>query len=224
MARWRQPGADEILLVFMLLATIGFIWGWLSHIYMPPNPWPLLSTAFLAWRVSRGGRISRMILIIASGAACALTALAVARLWDAAVVALVIICAIQTALLVSPPVYGRTRPAPVQVRARGWAQLVRRPPVWLLPWALLAGALLTLVSLGNIDWIAIPGCRPAASGACSALAEGYPLRWLTAHQNEPFIFKGALLKDCAQWVLASMSVLYLGWLWLTAPGARQTRS
>jgi hypothetical protein len=216
-ARWRRPGADEILLVFMLLATIGFIWSWLSHIYMPPNPWPFLSTAFLAWRVSRGGRISRMILIIASGAAYAVAALAVARLWDVAVVGVVIICAVQIALLVSPPVYGRTRPAPIQVRAEGWAQLVRRPPMWLLPWALLAGALLTLAYLGSMDWIAIAGCRPAASGACIALAEGYPLRWLTAHQNEPVVFKGALLKDCAQWVLVSMSVLYLGWLWLTAP-------
>jgi hypothetical protein len=149
----------------MLLATIGFIWSWLSHIYMPPNPWPFLSTAFLAWRVSRDGRISRMILIIASGAAYAVAALAVARLWDVAVVGVVIICAVQIALLVSPPVYGRTRPAPIQVRAEGWAQLVRRPPMWLLPWALLAGALLTLAYLGSMDWIAIAGCRPAASGA-----------------------------------------------------------
>jgi len=68
-----------------------------------------------------------------------------------------------------------------------------------------------------MDFIAIPGCRSATSGACSALAEGYPLRWLTAYQNEPVIFKGALLKDCAQWALASTSVLYLAWLWLTAP-------
>jgi hypothetical protein len=32
----------------------------------------------------------------------------------------------------------------------------------------------------------------------------------------PLIFKGALLKDCAQWTLVSMSVLYLGWFWLAA--------
>jgi hypothetical protein len=65
--------------------------------------------------------------------------------------------------------------------------------------------------------IAIQGCRPAASDACSALAEGYPLRWLTARQNAPVILKGALLKDCAQWALASTSILYLAWLRLTAP-------
>jgi hypothetical protein len=220
--RWRRPGADEILLVYLLLATIGFICRWLSHSYSSQNPlWSFLIAAFLAWRVSRGGRVSRMILIIGSGASCAGAALAVARQWDLSVMALVIIGAAQVALLASPPVYGRTRrPVPVPARAPGWAQLVRRPPAWLLPWGLLAGAVLTLACLGSMDWVAIPGCRPAASGACSALAEGYPLRWLTAHQNEPVISKGALLKDCAQWALASTSALYLAWLWLTAPGSR----
>jgi hypothetical protein len=97
------------------------------------------------------------------------------------------------------------------------AGLVRRPPSWLLSCGLLAGALLTLACLGNMDWVAIPGCRPAASDACAALAEGYPLRWLTAHQNVPVISKGALLRDWAQWALVSTSVLYLAWAWLTAP-------
>jgi hypothetical protein len=202
----------------MLLATIAIIWSWLSRSVGPQNPLSsFLSTAFLTWRVSRGGRISRMILIISSGASCAVAALAIARLWDLAIMALVIICAALVALLVSPPVYGRTRPTPIPVRARGWAQLVRRPPLWLLPWGLLAGALLTLAYLGSMGFTAIPGCRPVGSGACSALTEGYPLRWLTAYQNEPVIFKGALLKDGAQWALASISVLYLAWLWLTAP-------
>lgn len=222
MARWRRPGSDEILLVYALLEVIGGICSWLSHIDRTQSPGTFLAIAFLIWRVSRGGRISRMILIVGSAAGYAAAALAVARLWDVTVVALVCICAVQIALLVSPPVYGRTRPAPIQVRAQGWAELVRRPPMRLLPWALLAGALLTMALLGSMDWIAIPGCRPAASGACHALAEGYPLRWLTANQDMPLIFKGALLKDFAQWALASMSVLYLGWLWLTAPNQGQT--
>jgi hypothetical protein len=217
--RWRRPGANEILLAYLLLATIGFVLNWLSSSASPQSP--LLSfaiTAFLTWRVSRGGRISRMILIIVSTASCAVTAFAVARLWDLTVIALVIICVAQVALLVSPPVYGRTRRSgPIPVRARGWAQLVRRPPVWLLPCGLLAGVVVTLACLGSMDWVAIPGCRPTASDACSALAEGYPLRWLTARQSEPVISKGALLKDCAQWALAITSVLYLAWLRPTAP-------
>jgi hypothetical protein len=218
--RWRRPGAGEILLVYLLLAAIGLIWSWLSHAYSSLNPLPwILIAAFLTWRVSRGGRVSRMILVIGSGASCAVAVLSVARLWDLSVMALVIIGAAQVALLVSPPVYGRTRhPAPAAARAPGWARLVRRPPAWLLSCGLLAGVLVTLACLGSMDWVAIPGCRPGASDTCTALAEGYPLRWLTAHQNMPVISKGALLRDCAQWALASTSLLYLAWLRLTVPG------
>ena len=217
--RWRRPGAGEILLVYLLLAATGFSLNWLSHTYRSPAPlWSFLIVAFLTWRVSRGGRIARIILVLGSVASCATAVLAVARRWDLSVLALVIIGAAQVALLLSPPVYGRTRrPAPVPARAPGWAQLVRRPSAWLLSLGLLAGALVTLACLGSMDWVAIAGCRPAASDTCIALAEGYPLRWLTAHQNMPVIAKAALLKDFAQWALASTSLLYLGWLGLTAP-------
>lgn len=216
MARWRRPGADEILLVFLLLDVIGFICSGLSHSASRQPPLSsFLIDLFLVWRVSRGGRISRMILIIGSGAAYVATALTVARLWDVAVVALVIILAVQVALLVSPPVYGRTRPTQIQVRAQGWSQLLPiRPPAWLLPWGLLAGVLVTLACLGSMDWVAIPGCRPAASDTCTALAEGYPLRWLTAAQGIPVISKEALLRDSVQWALGCTSLLYLAWLWL----------
>ena len=216
MARWRRPGANEILLVFLLLDAIGCICSWLSHSYSPQNPLStFLSTAFLAWRVSRGGWISRIILIVTSGAAYAVTALAVARLWNVAVVALVIISAFMIALLVSPPVYGRTRSTPIQVRAQSWSQLLPpRPPAWLLPWGLLAGVLVTLACLGSMDFTTIAGCRPAASDACSALAEGYPLRWLTAIQGTPLISQEALLRDSVQWALGCTSLLYLAWVWL----------
>jgi hypothetical protein len=73
--------------------------------------------------------------------------------------------------------------------------------------------LVTLAFLGNMGFSTIPGCGPASSDACSALAEGYPLRWLTAAQNVPVIDKGALFKDGAQWILTSCSVLYAVWLW-----------
>jgi len=211
MTRWRRPGADEVLLAYLLLVAVGSILNWLSHSLSSQHPLSgFLWTVFLTWRVSRGGRISRMLLILGSGAECAAAVLAVARLWDLSIMALVIISAVQVELLVSPPVYGRTRrPAPIQARARSWAQLVGRPPWWLLPLGLLAGVLVTLACLGSGDWVAIPGCRPAASDACTALVEGYPLRWLTAYQNMPEISKGALLRDCVQWALAAALLLYL---------------
>jgi hypothetical protein len=219
-ARWRRPGVGEILLVYMLLDAIGFSWSWLSHSASPQNLLPsFLIDAFLAWRVSRSGRVSRMILIIGSVVFYAAAVLAVARRWDLAILALVIIGAAQVVLLFSPPVYGRTRrPGPIHVRAQSWSQLLPpRPPPWLLPWGLLTGVLVTLACLGNMDWVAISGCRPAASDACTALAEGYPLRWLTAIQGAPVISKEALLKDSVQWALGCTSLLYLAWLWLMPP-------
>jgi hypothetical protein len=61
-----------------------------------------LVVVFCVGRVSCGGRISRMILIIASGLSYVSAVLAVARSWDLPIAALAIVCAAQLALLVSP--------------------------------------------------------------------------------------------------------------------------
>jgi hypothetical protein len=226
MARWRQPGASEILLVYVLFAVVGCIGGWLSHSSaLRDSVWPVLVTAFLAWRVSRGGRVSRTILLLISGASYASAALAVARLWDPGIAADAFIRAVQVLLLLTPPVYGRIRrPVSVEVRAPGWVSLVRRPPAWLVLSGLLAGVLVTAAFLASMVYVAVPGCRPATSDLCTALVEGYPLRWLTANQNTPLIFKGALLKDCVQWALVSTSVLYLAWLTMASSGRYATES
>jgi hypothetical protein len=202
-----------MLQVFLLLEVVAFIVGLLWRPAMlRDDSASFMIVVFLVWRVSRGGRISRMILIIVSGLSYVSAVLAVARSWDLLIVALIIIFAAQIALLVSPAIYGRTRRAPIQVRAEGWAQLVRRPPSWLLPWGLFLGVVLTLACLGSMDMAAVPGCRPSAADACIALAEGYPLRWLTTPRGIPVINKYALVRDCAQWTLACSSVLYLAWL------------
>lgn len=101
MARWRRPGVDELLLVLLLLAAAGSVCSWLSHSQNQNDPLSsFLVTAFLAWRVSRGGRISRMLLILGSGASYAAAVLDVARLWNAGVAALLVVGAAQVALLV----------------------------------------------------------------------------------------------------------------------------
>ena len=165
-----------------------------------------------------------MILIIGSGLSCADAVLSVARIWNLAIAALVIIFAAQVALLVSPPVYGRTRRTPVHV-TMSWSQLVPRPPSWILPWGLFFGVAATLAWLGNMDWVLVPGCLPATADACSALSMGYPVRWLTASGGIPLIDKAALFRDCAQWALACMSVLYLAsFWWLADPGTSEIRS
>ena len=48
------------------------------------------------------------------------------------------------------------------------------------------------------------------------MAEGYPLRWLTAVQGIPEIAKGALLRDSVQWALGCTSLLYLVWAHFSA--------
>jgi hypothetical protein len=213
-----------MLQAFLLLEVAAFILGlsWRPAALRDDLVFFLI-TVFLVWRVSRGGRISRMILIIVSGLSYVLVVLAVARSWDPLIAALVIVSAAQIALLVSPAVYGRTRRPPIQVRAGGWAQLVRRPPAWLLPWGLFLGVVLTLACLGSMDMAAVAGCRPTAADACIVLAEGYPLRWLTTPQGIPVIGKYALVRDCAQWTLACSSVLYLAWLRLR-PGPAPTQA
>jgi hypothetical protein len=142
--------------------------------------------------------------------------LALARNWNAAVAGLVVIFAVETMILVSPQMIDRVGDTAVPERESGWTGLVavvRRPPAWLPFCGALIGFLVTLVSLGNMAWVTIPGCSPASSDACIAPAEGYPLRWLTAVQNTPVIDKGALFKDGVQWTLVSCSVLYAVWLW-----------
>ena len=105
-----------------------------------------------------------------------------------------------------------------------------RPPPWLLPSALLAGLLVTLLYLANMDYEALPGCGPAGStmaelpARCFTLAQGYPVRFLSAYQSTPQISQTGLAEDWAQWSLVSFTVLYLAWLLHVRPGPGPRRS
>jgi hypothetical protein len=215
------------VLVLLNIAAF-FILGWLRKpAILPGNDWSYFLVAFFCiWRVSRGGRISRVFLITSGGLSYAAAVLSLARVWNPAIAALIIIYAAQAVLLVSPPVFGHTRPTPVQVRAAGWAQIVRRPPSWLLPCGLFLGVVVTVAYLANMHPVTLPGCTPPSSDACSVMGQGYPLRWLTGSPyGDSVIDKYALIRDGVQWALTCTSVLYLGWLWLTAPtGVRPAQS
>ena len=179
---------------------------------------PLLPlAAFLAWRVSRGGRPSRVILIILGMHSFAGDAFVGTRSWSPLVLLLLAIYAAQIALLVSPAIYQRTRPDPLT----GWAPTASAksgPPLWMVLIALLTGLVVTLLYLGNMDWAAIPGCGQAGAALaqlpsrCFGLTQGYPVRFLTATQGTPEIDKRALIEDWAQWSLVSFSAFYILWL------------
>ncbi len=217
---WReQPGPLLVafLVLYALSGPIAFTLTYHPGLGGRPAvlisiPW-LILVPFLTWRVWRGGRISRVLLILNAVLGYAGIALHFARLWRPLELWLLSDFAAQVALLVSPAVYQRTRPG-THFRAATVAPLAGKLRWWMLPWGLLAGLVITLLLLGQMGWAAIPGCGPAGAslahlpGRCIGLAQGYPLRFLSGYQGVPEIGKLALIKDWAQWSLVSGSVLY----------------
>ena len=106
MARTWRSGAGQMLALYVILDLIAAMCAAVAHpalLQKAEAPW-LPIAAFLAWRVSRGGRASRVILIILSALSFAGAALIRASSWSPSVLALLTIYASQIALLVSPAV------------------------------------------------------------------------------------------------------------------------
>jgi len=127
---------------------------------------------------------------------------------------LLVAFAAQIAALVSPAAYRHTRRG-TGTACTSVALVAGGPKPWLLPWSLLAGLALTLMLLGQMAPVALPGCGPAGSfieqlpERCRGLAEGHPLRFLLGDHSIPRINKMALVKDWAQWSLVSATILYV---------------
>jgi hypothetical protein len=217
---WREQPGPLLVAFLVLYALSGPAAFTLTHSSGPGGrpavlisiPW-LILVPFLTWRVWRGGRISRVLLIVNGVLGYTGIALHLARLWRPLDVWLLADLAAQVALLVSPAVYERTRPG-THYRAATVAPLAGKPRGWMLLGSLLAGLVITLLFLAQMGWTAVPGCGPASAslahlpGRCTGLAQGYPLRFLIGDQGVPEIDKLALIKDWAQWSLVSGSVLY----------------
>jgi len=216
MARiWRNsPG--QLLALYLILGVLALVVAAVSHPSLsvePDAPW-LLVAVFLAWRVSRGARVSRVVLILAGMVLFAGTASIHTRLWSYGVLALLAIYGMQIALLVSPVIYQRTRrndqPDRVPTVMMRWT-----PPLWMPLSGLLAGLVATLLSLANMGEAAIPGCGPTRAAIaelprrCFGLAQGYPVRFLTAYQGTPLIHKAGLVEDWAHWSIVSFAVFYI---------------
>jgi hypothetical protein len=223
MSRIWRSGAARLLVLYLVLGVIGVVCASAANPALPVTSqaaW-LPVAAFLVWRVSRGGRAARLILITESGLSFARAVHVGPSLWSPYVLALLAIDATQMALLVSPAVYQRTRPkAPPGPHVV--TSMPLKPPVWMLLSALLAGLVVTLLFLGSINLTAIPGCGPAGTtmtylpNGCLGLARGYPLPFLTAYQGVPELSQTALVMDWVQWSVVSFSAVYLMWL----PGRR----
>lgn len=247
LSTWRgawRGGPGQLLALYVTLDAAAAVLVAVSHLPLPQRAQPLAFpvAALFAWRVSRGGRVSRVILLILTTLSFGGAAFMHAPPWSPFVLGLLAVYGTQLVLLVSPAVYQRTsRDAPP---AQGGTASARwRPPTWVLPSALLAGLVVTLLSLGSMQFgragfslgnlqqpAAVPGCGPAGAtiaelpGRCITLAEGYPVRFLTAYQGEPVINDPGLGEDWAQWSLVSFTVLYLAWLLHLRPGPQPGRS
>jgi hypothetical protein len=100
---------------------------------------------------------------------------------------LLVIYLVQIGLLVSRPIYNRTRKDQAD-RAQQGSSLWAAPPRWLLVTTVAAGLIVTLISLGNEDFQPMSGCQaPGYSAAygepqtqCTTLAEGFPVHYLSA--------------------------------------------
>lgn len=227
---WRV-GPGQLLALYVALGAVAAVLAAVSHLPLPQRAQPLAFpvAAFLAWRVSRGGRVSRGILLIVTTLSFGGAAFMHAPPWSPLVLGLLAIYGTQMVILVSPAVYQRVRREAPPAQA-GAAPARWRPPPWLLPSALLSGLLVTLLYLANMDYEALPGCGPAGAtmaelpARCFTLAQGYPVRFLSAYQSTPQISKTGLTEDWAQWSLVSFTVLYLARLLHVRPGPGPRRS
>lgn len=134
---WRDPRHAPLLMTayFLLSLAAGPV------VYINVNPAPLglvsnhlgwLVTAFLAWRVSQGGRISRALLIIGTVFLCLSVAIAVVHRLTPAALGALLAAGVQLPVLLSPAIYWRTRPAGWTGRPTRPVRTRRRGPRWLV--------------------------------------------------------------------------------------------
>jgi hypothetical protein len=129
------------------------------------------ATAFLAWRVTRGGRVSRMLLILTAWTGVIEGVITPAIRFSPDPLALAA-CGAQLALLLSPAVYQRTRPArPGTGRVALWR---RRRPARLVA-ALAAGAVLGLAGAAASAAL-ISGRSHDYDSATVRLPAGHPVQ------------------------------------------------
>jgi hypothetical protein len=239
---WRRPGV--IMTAYLVLFVATGPWPWrsvpltVSQLAADANLPAIAIAAFLAWRVCRGSSIARGLIVIwtvvgfaAVFSSPAMKSGSLYPFW------LLVAYASQIALLVSAPIYDRTRKIPAGGSVRH-TSLWPAPPVWMLPTAAAAGALLTLACLGSMSSKPVQGCQAAGYlaphtaplASCYTLDQGFPVPYLTAMPSlsldkgrrvtasnldlfaNAVISKGALAEDLVAWTLTVAAGLYVIWI------------
>ena len=185
----------------------------------------LLVAVFLSWRVTRGSSFARGLILVWTILGFAGTFMSQA-LQSGSLVPCWLLAgsAGQLALLLSAPVYARTRKFPVAGEP-GRAVLWPVPPLWTLPAAAAAAVACTLLGLGSMDYPRPP--VPDCGAAACTLSQGYPAHFLTAAQGVSlgdgvgqFLSQlagaaynaSALAEDLALWFVTAFALIYLLWI------------
>jgi hypothetical protein len=180
--------------------------------------------AFLSWRVTRGSSSARGLLLVWTILGFAGTFMSHAMQSGSLVPCWLFAGAAgQLALLLSAPVYDRTRKDPL-ARYPGPVSLWLAPPRWMLPAAAAIAAVCVLLGLGSMDYRPVPGCTAVS---CRTLGQGYPVHFIATAQGVGldhgvgrFLSQlagaafnaGALAEDLALFTLAAFAAMYLLWL------------
>lgn len=132
--------------------------------------------------MAHGGGIARGLIIICTvlGAGAVINS-GSARSGDPATFGLLAIYALQLGIMLSTPVYNRTRQDQADLRP-GATPFWEVPPRWMPLAAGAGGLVITVLFPGNMSWQPVPGCQDpgylapqaVSSAGCATLAEGFP--------------------------------------------------
>jgi hypothetical protein len=195
---WRDPRrAGWLMSAYFLLSLVTG-----PVIYLRVGPAPLapgpgafgwVFSAFFGWRVTRGGRVSRVLLIVGAVLSCLAAASTVALRFTPAVLGVLTAGGVQVAVLLSPAVYQRTRPGGGDVwTGEPTGPQPRRSPRWLVTVLAVAAALGLTGSV--VAEAAITGRVASYNSRTVHLRPGQPSR-VTLTQGHYFAFVG-----CADYV------------------------